>query len=308
MRSAETRICASLVIAALAAVMIFVLMPADTVLTQTPAGQPLNCDLSQYKAQPGLTAVVEQDALAVTWSGTNGSELRARYGITNGQPIVRELAVRKNGGQWAPLGQNLTPEIYVKSGVRRMTTQQGAPLINLGVDITPEVIEKDKWYAFWDAPFVIPGVAPEPARQRTRRGAPHARVAPGAGNPVPHRRASRQRDEATCLPGPDGRVYGLPRKPEEIKTADATFKATSCTVKTDGARVEVNFPGLSMGIFSGSLQFTSYRGSNLFRMEAIAKTDEPSVAYKYEGRAARVLDRAHAAGQLARSRWRPAAV
>ena len=52
---------------------------------------------------------------------------------------------------------------------------------------------------------------------------------------------------------------------------------------TDGARVEVNFPGLSMGIFSGSLRFTSYRGSNLFRMEAIAKTDEPSVAYKYEG-------------------------
>ena len=73
-------------IVALAAVMIFVLMPANTVLTQTPVGQPLNCDLSQYKAQPGLTAVVEQDALAVTWSGTNGSELRARYGITNGQP------------------------------------------------------------------------------------------------------------------------------------------------------------------------------------------------------------------------------
>ena len=45
----------------------------------------------------------------------------------------------------------------------------------------------------------------------------------------------------------------------------------------------MNFPGLSMGIFSGSLRFTSYRGSNLLRMEAIAKTDEPSVAYKYEG-------------------------
>jgi hypothetical protein len=38
-----------------------------------------------------------------------------------------------------------------------------------------------------------------------------------------------------------------------------------------------------MGIFSGSLRFTSYRGSNLLRMEAIAKTDEQSVAYKYEG-------------------------
>ena len=58
--------------------------------------------------------------------------------------VVRELAVRKSGGQWAPLGQNLVPEFYVKSGVRRMTTQQGAPLIKLGVDITPEVIEKEQ--------------------------------------------------------------------------------------------------------------------------------------------------------------------
>ena len=44
----------------------------------------------------------------------------------------------------------------------------------------------------------------------------------------------------------------------------------------------MEFPGLSMGIFAGSLRFTSYQGSNLLRMEAIAKTDEPSVAYKYE--------------------------
>ena len=36
-----------------------------------------------------------------------------------------------------------------------------------------------------------------------------------------------------------------------------------------------------MGIFSGRLQFTVYRGSNLLRQEAIARTDQPSVAYKY---------------------------
>jgi len=47
--------------------------------------------------------------------------------------------------------------------------------------------------------------------------------------------------------------------------------------------LEISFPGLSMGIFSGKLQFTVYRGANLLRQEAIAKTDEPSVAYKYEG-------------------------
>src|SRR5262249_45091852 len=44
-----------------------------------------------------------------------------------------------------------------------------------------------------------------------------------------------------------------------------------------------SFPGLDAGIFKGSLQFTVYRGSNLLRQEAIAKTDEPSVAYKYIG-------------------------
>ena len=232
--------------------------------------------MSQYKAASGLTAAIEQGALAVTWNGSNGSELRARYGIDNGQPVVRELAVRKSGGQWAPLGQNLVPEFYVKSGVRRMTTQQGAPLINLGVDITPEVIEKNKWYAFWDAPFVIPGV-PEPAPARA--GGP----ARGRGQPGPASQSEPAARRGSVPPGPEGRVYGLPRKPEEIRSADAKFQASSCSVTTDGARVEVNFPGLSMGIFSGSLRFTSYRGSNLLRMEAIAKTDEQSVAYKYEG-------------------------
>ena len=120
----------------LAAVTIVFVTPAGDHVSSTLAAQSLNCDMSQYKATSGLTATIEQGALAVTWGGTNGSELRARYAIDNGQPVVRELAVRKSGGQWAPLGQNLIPEFYVKSGVRRMTTQQGAPLRDLGVDIT----------------------------------------------------------------------------------------------------------------------------------------------------------------------------
>ena len=106
---------------------------------------------------------------------------------------MRELAIRKSGGQWAPLGQNLVPEFYVKSGVRRMTTQQGAPIINLGVDITPEVIEKNKWYAFWDAPFVIPGVAPE---QPARGGRDRARG--GAGQPGPASQSEPAARRGTC--------------------------------------------------------------------------------------------------------------
>ena len=43
---------------------------------------PLNCNLSQYKAAPGLTAAVEQDALVVSWSGQNGADLRARMRST----------------------------------------------------------------------------------------------------------------------------------------------------------------------------------------------------------------------------------
>jgi hypothetical protein len=218
------------------------------------------CDLAQYTPGAGLAAAMEQDALAVTWEGLGGSELRARYAIDNRQPRIRELAVRKSGGRWATLGQNLTPEYFVVSGMRRMTTQQGQPLEGLGVKITPEVIEKNKWYAFWDAPLVLP--APPPAEGRT--GGAAATASEGRGR------------------GGVGRVYGAPRDPKEIRRASATFSTTSCSVKTDGSRLEVTFPGLSMGIFAGSLRFTSYRGTNMFRMEAIAKTDEPSVAYKYE--------------------------
>ncbi len=69
----------------------------------------------------------------------------------------------------------------------------------------------------------------------------------------------------------------------EVRRFTAAYQADRCAVKTDGARLEISFPGLSMGIFSGKLQFTVYRGANLLRQEAIAKTEEPSVAYKYEG-------------------------
>ena len=68
----------------------------------------------------------------------------------------------------------------------------------------------------------------------------------------------------------------------DVRRFTALYYARRCEVKTDGARLEISFPDLKMGIFSGRLQFTVYRGANLLRLEAIAKTDEPSVAYKYE--------------------------
>ena len=80
------------------------------VMTSAAFAQGLKCDMTQYKASTGLTAAVEQDLLVVTWSAQGGSEVRARYAIDSGRPVVRDLAVRKQGGQWATLGQNLAPE------------------------------------------------------------------------------------------------------------------------------------------------------------------------------------------------------
>ena len=199
----------------------------------------LRCDLGRYTPLAGLTAAVEQDILTVTWLGAANSEIRARYAIDRGQPVVRELAVRTAGGPWAVLGQNLIPEFTVQTGRRRIDFTGLKPLQALGVDTASrEVIERQGWVAFWDAPFVLPG---DPRRN-----------------------------------------VDMPRTPDEIQRAPATFATTACEVKTDGARLEVNFPGLTMGIFSGSVRFTHYRGSNLLRLEAIARTDKNLVAYKYD--------------------------
>ena len=162
------------------------------------------------------------------------------------RPVIRDLSVRKGTGAWAMLGENLAPEYHVVTGVRRMTTQQADPLRAAGIEITEDVIDKNRWYAFWDAPLEIP-----------RRRRPEGAAAEPAG-------------------------LGGPRTASEIRRADATFSATSCRVRTDGASLEVSYPGLTLGIFAGELRFTVYRGTNLIRMDAVAKTSEKWVAYKYD--------------------------
>jgi len=39
---------------------------------------------------------------------------------------------------------------------------------------------------------------------------------------------------------------------------------------------------VSLGVFAGQLQFAVYKGSNLIQQEVVAKTDQKSVAYKYD--------------------------
>ena len=206
----------------------------------------LNCDFGGYRPLSGLTAAQTDNQLVVTWKGARDAELRARYVIETGQPLVRDLAVRRGGAAWVTLGENLKPEYRVVTGVRRMSTQQADPLRAAGVELTPDVIAKNRWYAFWDAPLFIPEPPPS-----------------GRGQPA-------------------ARTLGPPRTAAEIRRASATFNSSSCSVKTDGDSLEATFPGLSMGIFTGDLRFTVYRGTNLIRMDAVASTQDEWVAYKYD--------------------------
>ncbi len=57
---------------------------------------------------------------------------------------------------------------------------------------------------------------------------------------------------------------------KEVRRFQASYHADRCEVRTDGARLEISFPGLRMGRFSGDLRFTIYRGTNLLRLEAYA--------------------------------------
>ena len=126
------------------------------VLIQGSEGVPaagITCDLQQYQPMTGLTAAVLGNLLAVTWGGADGAEVRARYPIDNAQPTVRDLAVRKAGGQWAVLAENLAA-VRRGSGIRRFSSQQGEPLESIGI-LTPERAEKEKWYAYRDAPLYI---------------------------------------------------------------------------------------------------------------------------------------------------------
>ncbi|MBI4660362.1 MAG: hypothetical protein HY735_16120 [Verrucomicrobia bacterium] len=183
----------------------------------------LECDLSQYRPQPGLEAAISKDELEINWSGTDRLPLRLRLSIDQGTPVIRAIEMRKRTG-WVRLAGHLVPEFGVTTGLRR--SGHGLP-------------EENRWDVYWDAPLSIPG-AP-------------------TGNP------------------------NLPRKPEEVRRFKASYRADRCKLRTNGARLEISFPGVEMGIFSGELQFTVYRGTSLLRLELIAKTDEPSVAFKYYG-------------------------
>ena len=116
----------------------------------------VSCNMQGYKAVDGLRVMATGDGVALTWPGEGGQELHARFALRNGQPVVRELAARKAGGDWVQLGKDLAPEFQVTTGRRRMSKTEKDILVRLGKD-TPENEEIYKWNVFWDAPLAVPG-------------------------------------------------------------------------------------------------------------------------------------------------------
>ena len=216
------------------------------------SADPLTCNLAGYRPAPGLTATVAANVLTATWDGDTGQQMRLQLAVLDGTPTIHEVAVRASSGGWKVVGAQLTPDFRVMTGRRRVTEQQLQPLRQLKVELTPTLIDSIKWDAFWDAPLNT--------------------------DPVENTRTN-------AIPPPDGIANqpGLPRKPDEITRATATYAVRSCDVKTNGGRLEIGFDGVELGVFAGRLQYTVYRGTNLIEQEIIAKTDADSVAYKYEG-------------------------
>ena len=210
---------------------------------------PLVCDLVSYAPNGGITARVTDDVLLVQWPGAQDERLRLGLSVVDGTPTIDELAIQGEDAAWVTIAADARIEFKIVEGLRRISNQQLSPLRNLGVELTQDVVDRYKWDVFWDAPLDL-------------------RTEVGGGNPPP----------ASGVAGQPG----LPRSPDEVRRADAVYDAQGCVVTTDGARLAVAFPGMRLGSFSGALVLTVYEGTNLIRVESVASTDLPSVAYKYD--------------------------
>ena len=213
---------------------------------------PLSVDLSAYRSQPGLTATAVDDTLSLSWRGAEEAELNLRFVLQNGVPTIARLSIKPTGGYSQTIATNLQPEYRIVSGLRRVTQQQTEPLEEMGVPLTAEKLDEIKWEAFWDAPLYLDDKPP---------------LSHGGSIPAAEAFANHP---------------GMPRRLDEIRRATAVYSVTSCRVRTNGARLEISFPGVKAGIFAGTLRYDVYRGTNLIRQTLIAATIATSVAFKYD--------------------------
>jgi hypothetical protein len=196
-----------------------------------------------YKSVDGLRATASGGGVTLTWTGESGQELRAQFALHDGQPVVEELAARKAGG-----------------------TGGGGGWVVLGKDLTPQF---------------------EVTTGRRRMSKTEKDVLVRLHQDTPENEEIYKWnvfwDAPLAVPGTDAsHLVGPSRTEAEIARAKVSYKSDACTVKTDGDRVSVTFNGLTLGLFSGDLQFTAYKGSNLLRQEAIASTLAKDVAFIYK--------------------------
>ena len=123
------------------------------------SGEPLQCDFTDYRPLEGLEARSVDGDVVFEWTGagTPAGQLRARFGLAGGQPVIRQMAALSGEGHWATLVEDARPQFHVAEGKRRISYQQLRPMENLGREATPEVVEQEKWKVFWDAPLNVPG-------------------------------------------------------------------------------------------------------------------------------------------------------
>ncbi len=238
---------------AAATVVLLGLVCAGTPLIGVAQERPLTCDLSGFRGSPGLSASAGATSLLdLEWSGSEGDRVLLRFAVESGTPVVRELSVRGPDGPWATLARNAAFEYRIVEGFRRISEQQLAPLRELGVELTQEVVDRYKWDVFWDAPLDL--------------------------------RESQEGGFSRNPPPPDGVADqpGLPRSPDEIRRAVVAWELSGCRVAREGRRASVSWDGLRLGSFEGSLVVSVHEGTSLIRVEAVASTDLPSVAYKYD--------------------------
>lgn len=209
----------------------------------------LQCSLDGFTDSPALQARNTEDGLLIDWSGSEQQQLRLVLAVTAGAPVIRSLALSADGRDWSEVLQNASIEYHVVEGLRRISNQQLAPLRDLGVELTQEIIDRYKWDVFWDAPLDL-------------------RLETSGGNPPPAAGVAGQ--------------PGLPRRSDEIRRSSIDYAITACRLVRDGARAEIHFDGVALGSFRGELVLTLYEGSNLLRTAVIAATSLPSVAYKYD--------------------------
>ena len=145
----------------LAAVSIIAFLFAATAAISSPeaSAQSFSCNLANYKPVAGLEAAMSGGALQFTWQGEHGQDLRADFTIRDGQPTILELAARRNAtAPWIVLAKNVIPEFHTTAGRRRMSVAQANIFKSVGIEVTQELYDKEKWFTFWDAPLVVPGV------------------------------------------------------------------------------------------------------------------------------------------------------